>query len=91
MTINYTIRFKIGTRDWIALYLLASKMFTGPTLNLCKVLRIFFFQFFGLNATPTLQPAEATTETKLGVNTTATTATIQTTSVGNLRYTNYTN
>ena len=48
MTINYTIRFKIGTRDWIALYLVASKMFTGPTLNLCKVLRIFFYNFLDL-------------------------------------------
>ena len=44
----------------------------------------YFLQFFGLNVTSSLQPAEATTETKLGVNTTATTATIQTTSVGNL-------
>ena len=39
-----------------------------------------FLQFFGLNATPTIQPAEATT----GINTRETTATIQTTSAGNL-------
>ena len=44
--INYTIRFKIGARNRIALYLLASKMFTGPTINLCKVLRFFFTIFW---------------------------------------------
>ena len=50
MTINYMIRYKNGARDRILLYLLPSKMFTWPTLNLCKVLTIFFLQFFGLNA-----------------------------------------
>ena len=87
MTINYMIRFKNGARDRIALYLLALKQnIYVPTLNLSKVLRIFFLQLFGLNATPTIQPAEATTGTTLptGINTRATTATIQTTSAGNL-------
>ena len=50
MTINYMLRYKNGARDLIVLYLLPSKMFTWPTLNLCKVLTIFFLQFFGLNA-----------------------------------------
>ena len=45
MTINYMIRYKNGARDRILLYLLPSKMFSWPTLNLCKVLRIFFYNF----------------------------------------------
>ena len=80
MTINYMIRYKNGARDRILLYLLPSKMFTWPTLNLCKVLTIFFYNFLDLMLTPTIQPAEATTS----INTRATTATMQTTSAGNL-------
>ena len=61
MTINYMIRFKIGALDRIMLYLLASKMFTWPILNLCEVLSENFHNHLILNATPTAQPAKATT------------------------------
>ena len=64
MTINYMIRFKIGALDRIMLYLLASKMFTWPILNLCEVLSKNLHNHLILNATPTAQPAKATTGTK---------------------------
>ena len=63
MTNNYMIRFKIGAPVRILLYLLATTMFTWPILNLCKVLPEKFHNYLILNATPTAQPAKATTGT----------------------------
>ena len=88
MTINYIIRFKIGALDRIMLYLLASKMFTWPIPNLCEVLSENFHNHLILNATPTAQPAKATTGTTplTSINTTMTNYSnyIPTTIAGNL-------